>query len=198
MLERSEKREQRLRYLKTLYGIVEGSSRSSANHHEIAQQAGLATAWAIDALLYLHSQGLLEYTGLAVNITHLGVKKAEEELAQALQRTVTNNILHISGELKDPMFHFGNNTDISVIYLVREEEEKYLGLSTKPVPPLLIDQQSETYVLDDSVTIETGSKARQSKKRRIRAAQQSLKGALANSLFDNGVRFLLSKLRGLR
>ncbi len=79
-----KRRAQRVKYLKTLYLLVGGTPLQTADHYDIALQAGLSDDWARIAFYDLRSQGLLQAprpVGV-VNITPQGVRFYEENMAQ--------------------------------------------------------------------------------------------------------------------
>lgn len=82
MLDVTRKREERFKYLKTLYTMVGGSPQNTANHHEIQIQSGLDPKNAEEAFYYLLEEKLLKASYLAglVQITHEGIKHYEQLL----------------------------------------------------------------------------------------------------------------------
>ncbi len=88
LLEVFRKKEQRFRYLRTLYTMVGGSPQNTANHHEVQIRAGLEQKEAEEAFYYLLEEKLLKASYLAglVQITHAGIKYCEHALQQRRER----------------------------------------------------------------------------------------------------------------
>lgn len=88
MLEILRKKEQRFKYLKTLYTMVGGSPQNTANHYEVQIRAGLEQKEAEEAFYYLLEEKFLKASYLAelVQITHAGVKYCEHALEKCGER----------------------------------------------------------------------------------------------------------------
>lgn len=85
MFEPSAKRAERLRYLETLYKMVDGSPRKTALHNQVLLEAGLTSESGEDAFQYLLNEGLIipqRFEGV-LSITHRGVKECESALRVA-------------------------------------------------------------------------------------------------------------------
>lgn len=109
-----ERRTQRAKYLKTLYLLVGGTPLQTADHHDIALQAGLSDNWARIAFYDLRSQGLLQAprpVGV-VNITPQGVKFYEENMAKDPLGPVAypylGNHVHNRTTLHEPVLSTGD------------------------------------------------------------------------------------------
>lgn len=109
-----KRRTQRAKYLKTLYLLVGGTPLQTADHHDIALQAGLSDDWARIAFYDLRSQGLLQAprpVGV-VNITPQGVKFYEENVAKDPLGPVAypylGNHVHKGTTLNEPVLSTGD------------------------------------------------------------------------------------------
>ena len=146
-----------------------------------------------------------DYDG-AVSITHQGVTEYEasiiyskEQLFEPAGERITNNIVQISGEVSESLIHFGDQESSLELYSPAElkDVEEFVELVKEKLPSLTMDKKGKALISTEIKTIETELRAEKPKTHLIQAAMQNLKGALSNSFFDAGVRFLLSRLRKL-
>lgn len=208
MLALLEKRKQRFNYLETLYKLVDGSPINTVNHHHIAVKAGLTPQSARGAFYYLLNEALIkahDYDG-AVSLTHQGVKEYEtsiinskKQLPKTADEHITTNIVQISGGVSESLIHFGNQASSPDLYSPAElkDVEEFVELIKGKLPSLTMDKSGKDLISTEIKTIEKELKAEKPKTDLIQAAMRNLKGALTNSFFDAGVRFLLSHLRKL-
>lgn len=106
---------------------------------------------------------------------------------------------HTGEEVSGPSIRRGKSADTKAVnpYPTPRDMGEFIGHLKENLPSLAVDGQSETLILEKIETSETQLKSAKPKKQLIMAAMQNLKGALTNSLFNAGVRFLLSRLREL-
>lgn len=186
MVKLSERHKQRFKYLEALYNLAGGSSLRTVNHARIVVHAGLTRHDAKSAFNYLENEGLLQAKSPVgdISITHHGVKwyeakvtRSKDQRAQSSPSTVGNNA------------SYGN-----------EEREQSVRLFGSPAVRLPLSHREEgtSATSTDTVTREIPLQAKNPRRYLFMTVIQNLKRALANSLFDVGVRFLLSKVRRWR
>jgi hypothetical protein len=195
-------KEKRSKYLEALYKMVGGSPLRTANHHEILLQTGLSPQCSRDAFYYLQSEGLLQAQNPSgvINITHQGVKVYEATIARTDHDPVrypgvaiTNNPLHISTATKEPPILFGGPAG-------RLTPEQVVGTSPNLPKGTVLSKQEEASKLSPETDIalwENQFQEQKSQKHLTKTVMRNLKRALTSTLLETGVRFLLSKLRGL-
>lgn len=202
-MELREKKEKRFTYLEALYKMVGGSPLQTANHHEILLQTGLSPQSSKDAFYYLQSEGLLQAQNPfgAINITHQGVKAYEATIS----RTRHGLVGYPSGAITNNPLHIRTTTDESVILFGSPSErltpERVSALPTNLQEGKVVSSGKETrkiFPKTDIVAGETQSQKPKSKKHLIITVIRSLERGLTSTLWETGVRFLLSKLRRLR
>lgn len=192
-MKRVEKHEQRLRYLKALYDLAQGSPLQTVNHKEIERRAGLSSQCADDAFLYLKSEGLLQTQRPMgeINITHQGVKYHEAVISSAAE---------YRGRYLMDSFSEINASDDGLATLSETPAKYSPRIQTREQ---VADHMADSSGLDATlghlpagrVSTEQDLQAAKYLKQLIKAAMRKIKGSLANSLFETGVRFFLSKLK---
>ena len=181
MVKLSERHKQRFQYLETLYYLAGGSSLRTVNHARIVVQAGLTRHDAKSAFNYLENEGLLQAKSPVgdISITHHGVEWYEAMVTRSKDQ----------GAQSGPST-LGENTSYG-----NEEREESVRLFGTPAVRLPLNRREEGVATStDTTTREILLQAKNPRRHVFMTVIQNLKRALANSLFDVGVRFLLSRL----
>lgn len=182
-----KRREQRAKYLNALYLLVGGSPLQTADHHEIAEQAGLSEEWARIAFYDLRSEGLLEAprpVGV-VSITPQGVRLYEGGTARERMQPCgfgvnpgPGSTLHDNSAMHKSVFLFGSSADCFT--------PAEVTWSPTFTSPLLGTEVDSPLPRDENPA---------PRWERLRVwLEGALQGPLADSLLKTAVRFLLSKL----
>lgn len=204
-MKRTEKLDQRFRYLEALYKMVGGSPLQTAHHKTIAHLAGLSSQSAEDAFYFLRSKGLLQARHIAgsIIITQKGVQEYEVCISNANEQMLIyrrsqafNSIVHSSSAVDEAVILFGGPA--LPFCLVKETATEYSCPSEHEKSNETLGREYNTFRIMKNDTGEAGVHRGKSNRNVIRTVMQCLKGALTNSLFETGVRFLLSKMKGMR
>jgi hypothetical protein len=73
----TKKKTDRFRYLNALYDAVGGRQFTACQWVELGKEAGLTPQESTDVALYLNDEGLIDYSGQLVSLTHAGIKEIE-------------------------------------------------------------------------------------------------------------------------